>query len=77
MDLSTLEVSGGVNAVDPNVLLNTLREAAKDTLAALDDVKEADSVTANEAALAEAFLQLDDWMSRGGFPPQPWQTDTE
>lgn len=76
MDLTQLETDP-VEAVDPNALLETLRRAAKSTLDALDDLDLCDEVTVNEGAMAEAFLQLDDWMARGGFPPGAWQGAAE
>lgn len=76
MDLSHL-ITDPINAVDPNVLLASLREAAALTMADLDNPETVDDVTANEATMAEAFLQLDDWIARGGFLPTPWQGDTE
>jgi hypothetical protein len=66
-----------VEAVNPNTLLNRLREAAQETMKTLDDPEMADDVAAAEAELATAFLQLDDWMSRGGFPPGAWQDSDE
>lgn len=76
MDLSKLETDPAA-AVDPNALLAKLREAAKSTMDALDDPDLSDDVMVNEAEMAETFLQLDDWMARGGFPPGAWQGDTE
>jgi hypothetical protein len=76
VDLSNLETDP-VNAVDPNVLLNTLREAAQQTLDDLEDPETAEMVQANEATLAQTFLMLDDWLARGGFRPLPWQPDAE
>jgi hypothetical protein len=72
MDLSQLETDP-VEAVDPNVLLARLREAAQNTMNDLDDPDVAEEVTANEADMATVFLQLDDWMARGGFSPAAWQ----
>jgi hypothetical protein len=66
-----------VTAVDPNLLLRRLRAQAQQTMADLDDPELAEEVTANEAGLATDFLQLDDWMSRGGFFPGPWQDTSE
>ncbi len=76
MDLSSLETDP-VTVVDPNVLLATLRELAAETMAALDDPDIAEDVSGGEAGMATAFMQLDDWMSRGGFAPHPWQADAE
>jgi hypothetical protein len=76
MDLSNLE-SEPVTVVDPNVLLRKLREFAQQTMADLDDPGTADEVASNEAAMAEAFLQLDDWLSRKGFSPTAWQDSSE
>lgn len=76
MDLTQLDADK-VTAVDPNLLLRRLREQAQQTMADLDNPELAEEVTANEAGLATDFLQLDDWMSRGGFPPGPWQDTSE
>jgi hypothetical protein len=76
MDLTSLETDP-VTSVDPNVLLRNLRELAAQTMADLDNPETCEEVAANEAALAEAFLQLDDWMSRKGFPPAAWQDSSE
>jgi hypothetical protein len=74
MDLSRLDADP-VTAVDPNVLLHRLRELAQEVLADLDDPETAADVTGGEASLATDFLALDDWLSRGGFLPHPWQPD--
>jgi hypothetical protein len=76
VDLSNLDTEP-VTAVDPNALLAKLREAAQQTMSDLDDPETAEEVPVNEAVLAETFLQLDDWVARGGFLPQPWQGDGE
>lgn len=76
MDLTNLETEP-VTAVDPNALLTKLREAAQQTMSDLDNLDTAEEVPVNEAVLAEAFLQLDDWIARGGFLPGAWQDDTE
>jgi hypothetical protein len=76
MDLTNLDTDP-VTAVDPNELLARLREACRQTLADLDDPATSDDVTVNESNMAEAFLQLDDWVSRGGFLPGAWQDTDE
>jgi hypothetical protein len=77
MDLSRLEAVDPVNAVDPNELLRRLREACQQTMTDLDDPVTAEDVPANEAGMATLFLQLDDWVARGGFLPQAWQDSAE
>jgi hypothetical protein len=76
MDLSSLE-SDPVSAVNPNELLNRLREACQQTMTDLDDPETAEEVASNEAVMATLFLQLDDWLSRRGFLPAAWQDTTE
>jgi hypothetical protein len=75
MDLTSLETDP-VSSVDPNVLYDRLRDAASETMQALDDPRTAEDVAAAEATLATAFLQLDDWIARGGFLPAAWQGDS-
>lgn len=50
--------------MDPN---ETLKEARKLARAIVD----AGDIAAGEA-LAELFLALDEWLTRGGFPPNAW-----
>lgn len=76
MDLSHLETDP-VTAVDPNAMLARVRAACQQTMTDLDDPELAGDVPANEAEIATAFLQLDDWIARGGFLPSSWQDTTE
>jgi hypothetical protein len=76
MDLTQLDTDQ-VTSLDPNILLRRLREQAHQTMADLDDPETAEEVTANEAGLATDLLQLDDWLSRGGFLPGAWQDTDE
>lgn len=76
MDLTNLETEP-VTAVDPNILLTQLRQLAQETMRDLDDLETADDVSAGEAGLATTFLQLDDWIARGGFLPGAWQDTAE
>lgn len=76
MDLTKLDAPP-VTAADPNVLLARLRDLAGETMADLDNPAVADDVSAGEAALATVFLQLDDWLARGGFLPTAWQDSDE
>lgn len=75
MDLTSLEAEP-VTSVDPNVLRQRLRDLATETMRDLDDPKTAEEVSGGEAGLATAFLELDDWLARGGFLPSAWQ-DTD
>lgn len=72
MDLTNLEAEP-VTAVDPNELLKQLRGLAAETMADLDDPEIAEDVSGGEAAMATKFLELDDWLARGGFLPLAWQ----
>lgn len=76
MDLTQLDADQ-VTTVDPNILLQRLRDQAAQTMADLDNPDTADEVAANEAAMATAFMELDDWLSRGGFLPGVWQDSNE
>lgn len=55
--------------MDPNTTLANLRIA----LAVWSESRDADTI--NDAAnnAAEAAQALDEWLSRGGFLPTPWQ----
>lgn len=83
MDLDRLETgptdgpAQPVTAVDPNALLAELRKLANETLDDLDDPVVSEDVSAGEAGLATLFLQLDDWVARGGFLPGAWQDSDE
>jgi hypothetical protein len=76
MDLNSLDADP-VSTTDPNVLLSQLRGLANEILADLDNPETAEDVSAGEAGMATLFLQLDDWMSRRGFPPGAWQDTPE
>lgn len=52
--------------MDPNATLSELRQAIPNAV----DGDNAESVRA-----AELFQALDDWLSRGGFLPEAWDTD--
>lgn len=55
--------------MDPNANLEELRELAQNTLA--DD--SADDLPEKAAHLAELFVALDEWLTKGGFLPQAWE----
>ena len=57
--------------MDPDETLRNARQAD-------EDYRETDDAeTANDASerLAEAFRALDDWLSKGGFPPADWTSN--
>ena len=56
--------------MDPNKLLSDLLNHAKSFLALDGDV--ADPVALD--AFCQALLDLDSWLTRGGFLPDRWQT---
>lgn len=53
--------------MDPNTLLQHLREWAMSALENNDP----------EVDAANAFLDLDEWLSKGGFVPKAWETHRE
>jgi hypothetical protein len=56
--------------MDPNVALLALRALAAKVLY---DCEHGNGVDQDAArALAERFEHLDEWISHGGFLPQPW-----
>lgn len=58
--------------MDPNVALRALRALAAKVLYDHENA-EGNGVDQDDArALAERFQHLDEWLSRGGFLPQPW-----
>lgn len=52
--------------MDPNAALRTLREMADDSL-------DGDAPSVTQSELAEQVRALDEWLSKGGFPPEEWQ----
>ena len=52
--------------MDPNATLAKIREMAVEILS------DEDSATYREVELAEMIRHLDDWLSKGGFPPRGW-----
>lgn len=58
--------------MDPNEALRRLREYASEVISAYDDI-EPDDPRSNQLALAESFLDLDEWLTKGGFVPDGWQ----
>ena len=59
--------------MDPNVALATFRSAVRRWQEAAVADASADRYAAALDAV-EAAIQLDRWMSRGGFPPTAWKT---
>lgn len=60
--------------MDPNTLLAQLRESARIVLAAAREDEWA--VSAIELQMSEDFAALDEWLSKGGFKPADWSTET-
>lgn len=61
--------------MDPDTALTNLRTAAAAWLAEDDPEDDPDDVSGASIAAAklhEAATALDEWMSRGGFPPTEW-----
>jgi len=57
--------------MDPNAALSELRTAAREWEQAVV-AEDADGQLAAAVRALEAAVALDDWMSRGGFPPAAW-----
>lgn len=55
--------------MDPNATLATLRELCTELLSGKDG---ADPSTIG-GEIAEAFENLDEWITKGGFLPSDWQ----
>lgn len=56
--------------MDPNETLRRMRVLASD----LDDNPTLDTVESVAYGLAECVTALDDWLSRGGFLPEAWES---
>lgn len=54
--------------MDPNEALVALRDCAQDIENGTDEYTFAETAQ----TMAEKFEALDDWLSRGGFPPSDW-----
>ena len=59
--------------MDPNVALDEMREALKTAGTTADN---GEWIEAAERAMDRAAA-LDDWLSKGGFPPQDWHWSHE
>ena len=55
--------------MDPNATLEMVRRFAVEIL---EGDKDLDRIGSLALSLAEAFKDLDDWLSKGGFPPRGW-----
>lgn len=58
--------------MDPNEALRLARESANEVISARADDREDDDPRPNDLELAEQFLALDEWLTKGGFPPADW-----
>ena len=54
--------------MDPNEALTIMRELSAETTHGLDS----ESLSVIACELAGVFTGLDEWLSRGGFPPDAW-----
>ena len=57
--------------MDPDVALQEIRDAISEA-EALADGDSNDAEIAAWQEVGERFAALDQWMSRGGFPPKEW-----
>lgn len=57
--------------MDPSALLSELRRLAT---IAQDELLSPTTRNGHARRLAEGFQELDEWLSRGGFSPDPWVT---
>ncbi|MGO8998679.1 MAG: hypothetical protein ACLQVI_35600 [Polyangiaceae bacterium] len=66
----TIPLIGSLPRKDPDEALKNAREAVKYMRTRSDALR-----TSAPDDLVEAFEALDQWMSRGGFPPQDWMVN--
>lgn len=59
--------------MDPNALLSELRRLAT---IAQDESLNPTTRNGHARRLTERFQELDEWLSRGGFPPASWVTSS-
>lgn len=59
--------------MDPDETLRRLREYAGEVLNAHADDLELTDARSNDLALAEAFTDLDEWLTKSGFAPAEWR----
>ena len=58
--------------MDPDVLYGQIKIA----LLLMSEARDDDEYTSGASDLWSAVVSLDDWMSKGGFPPAPWREPT-
>ncbi len=59
--------------MDPNTVLENARKVAARIIRASDQAGGGDTgMEVDGETLAEAFQALDEWLSKGGFPPADW-----
>jgi hypothetical protein len=58
--------------VDPEVTYNELVDAAHSFMCAKNTARE-DELLAIAGDVVERFSDLDTWLRRGGYLPQPWR----
>ena len=61
--------------MDPNEALERMRAAVRWELDR-DGTRPAHEIIENAGEMADAFEALDDWLTRDGFPPAAWVSDT-
>lgn len=57
--------------MDPNAALLRIREITNEILHLPEHERQTRAKLADE--LADRFHSLDEWLSRGGFPPRAWE----
>lgn len=58
--------------MDPNATLENIRRLVERITVAADRGDNPRHIAEDGAELAEAVGNLDEWLSRGGFPPRDW-----
>lgn len=55
--------------MDPDVTLDNLRKLSRQ----MGDAEDSDTFETLAGEFVNAFADLDEWMSKGGFAPAAWQ----
>ena len=59
--------------MDPNATLKEMLEFAAYVLWAIENGKDPDDYERDALGLAEHAIELDTWLSKGGFLPEAWE----
>ena len=63
--------------MDPEAALEKIRALVREIQKLEDDEADDEEFAGPASELAEAFDGLDQWMSKGGFPPGEWSDPEE